>query len=45
MKATSVTGNLDAGRAILAVLAPALSIFVLGIVMAALVALWFAIIF
>jgi hypothetical protein len=45
MKATSVTGNLDAGRAILAVLAPALSIFVLGIVMAALVSLWFAIIF
>ena len=45
MKATSIAGNLDTGRTILAVLAPALSIFVLGIVMAALVALWFAILF
>lgn len=45
MKATSVAGNLDTGRTILAVLAPALSIFVLGIVLAALVALWFAILF
>jgi hypothetical protein len=45
MKATSVAGNLDTGRTILAVLAPIVSIFVLGIVMAALVGLWFAIIF
>lgn len=45
MKATSIAGNLDTGRTILAVLAPALSIFVLGIVLAALVALWFAILF
>jgi hypothetical protein len=45
MKATSVAGNLDTGRTILAVLAPALSIFVLGILLAALVALWFAILF
>jgi hypothetical protein len=45
MKATSIAGNLDTGRTILAVLAPALSIFVLGIVLAALMALWFAILF
>lgn len=45
MKATSIAGNLDTGRTILAVLAPALSIFVLGIVMASLVALWFVILF
>jgi hypothetical protein len=45
MKATSVAGNLDTGRTILAVLAPALSIFALGILLAALVALWFAILF
>jgi hypothetical protein len=45
MKATSVVGNLDTGRTILAVLAPFFSIIVLGIVMVALVGLWFAILF
>ena len=44
MKATSVAGGLDTGRTILAVLAPLFSLFVLGIVMGALVGLWFAII-
>jgi hypothetical protein len=45
MKATSIAGNLDTGRTILAVLAPAFSIIVLGFVMLALVGLWFAVIF
>lgn len=45
MKATSVAGNLDTGRTILAVLAPFFSIVVLGFVMATLAGLWFAIIF
>ena len=45
IKATSVAGNLDTGRAILAAVAPILAGFVLSIVVGALVAVWFAIIF
>jgi hypothetical protein len=44
MKATSVAGKLDTGRTILAVLAPLFSLIVLGIVLVALVGLWFAVI-
>jgi hypothetical protein len=45
IKATSVTGNLDTGRAILAAVAPILAGLVLSIVVGALIALWFAILF
>lgn len=45
IKATSVTGNLEPGRAILAAVAPILAGFVLSIVVGALIAVWFAIIF
>lgn len=45
MKATSVVGGLDTGRAILAVVAPFFALIVLGILVGTLVGLWFAIIF
>jgi hypothetical protein len=45
MKATSVASGLDTGRTILAVLAPIFALFVLGMVLVALVVLWFVIIF
>ncbi|HSR30866.1 MAG TPA: hypothetical protein VLY63_09900 [Anaerolineae bacterium] len=45
MKATSVAGNLDTGRTILAVVAPLLALVVLGILVGTLIGLWFAIIF
>ena len=45
MKATSVAGNLDTGRTIVAVLAPFFSLIILGIVLGTLVGLWFALLF
>lgn len=45
IKATSVATDLDAGKAILAVFLPFLALFVLGVVLSALVALWFVILF
>jgi hypothetical protein len=45
IKATSVVTGLDTGRAIVAVVAPFLSIIVLGFLLTGLVVLWFAILF
>ena len=45
IKATSVVGKLDAGRAILAVVAPFFCAFFLGIILMALLFLWLAIVF
>jgi hypothetical protein len=45
IKATSVVGKLDAGRAILAVVAPFFALLLLGIILAALLFLWLAILF
>jgi hypothetical protein len=45
IKATSVATDLDAGKAILAVILPFLAFIVLGLVLSALVVLWFAILF
>lgn len=45
MKATSVAGNLDTGRTIVAVLAPFFSLIILGIVLGTLFGLWFALLF
>jgi len=45
IKATSVVAKLDAGRAILAVVAPFFTIFLLGLALVILLFTWFAIIF
>jgi hypothetical protein len=45
IKATSVVGDLDGGRAILAVVAPFFALIVLGVLLGTLLGLWFAIIF
>jgi hypothetical protein len=45
MKATSVVGGLDTGRAILAVIAPFFALMLLGILFGTVLGLWFAIIF
>lgn len=45
IKATSVVTNLDAGRAILAVVAPFFALMLLGVLLGALTVIWFAILF
>jgi hypothetical protein len=45
VKATSVATGLDGGKAFLAVILPFLAFIVLGLVLSALVVLWFAILF
>ena len=45
VKAVSVTSGLDAGRSIVAVFAPALAIFLLGLVVSVLFTLWLVILF
>ncbi len=45
VKATSVAADLDAGKAILAVIIPFLAVILLSLVLSALVVLWFVIIF